>query len=80
MMRWNGSWSGSNWLAMGLLMLLFMSLIVGAAFLLVPVWRRRGSDPTPAGEEPQRILDRSYAGGEISEDEYTRRRKLLHTA
>lgn len=50
----------------------FWIVLIGAFFgLLTPVPRRR------ARETPLQILQRRYAAGEISTDEYTERKKRL---
>ncbi len=78
MMDWNGHWQSGNWLAMSLVMVVCVALIATAVVVVVRSLRDR--DLRPTGEEARRVLDQRFARGEISEDEYTRRRELLHTA
>jgi putative membrane protein len=77
----DGDWSGGDWFAMGSMMLLFW-----AALIAVGVWavrsvrseRRypeRGNENSPS---PDDILAERFARGEIEEDEFARRRDLLH--
>lgn len=76
------SWGSGNW-AMMAMMLLFAVLAVGTI-----VWVVRQSarphhhlpTPCPATDDrAARILDERFARGEIDEDDYTSRRKLLAT-
>lgn len=77
MMNWDSGWSWGAWLGMGLIMVVFWSVIVAAAVALIRSLGHRG--PSQAGEDPLRILDQRFARGEITQDEYTYRRELLHT-
>lgn len=78
MMNWNNGWSLETWLVMGFAMVLFWSLIVTVVFAVVR-WTRRGPDPTPPVDDARCILDRRFAHGEITDDEYTHQRHLLRT-
>ncbi len=75
----NGDWGVGQWLAMGAMMLLFWGLVIGLV-----VWGVRSYRNTAqAGHEhdaPSTLLAERYARGEIDEDEYLRRRELLHSA
>jgi putative membrane protein len=84
MMGWNDGWGVGSWIAMSVMMVVFW----GGLIALV-VWLIRGSqrqdpdqhaaerpvDPAQRGEE---LLAERFARGEIDEDEFTRRRELLH--
>lgn len=86
MMGWNDGWGAGGWIAMSLMMVVFW----GGLIALV-VWLVRSSqhqhgyqdqhlanhpvDPTQRGEE---LLAERFARGEIDEEEFTRRRELLH--
>lgn len=74
MMNWNGSWGWGSWLGVGLVMLVFWSVIVVALVVVVRSW---GSRSVTSGDGAERILDQRFARGEMTEDEYTRRRALL---
>lgn len=78
MMFWNGSWSWGNWVAMALLMVVFWTLLVGAAVMVVRALRRP-RQATP-GADAREVLDRRLAQGEITEEEYSHRRELLNTS
>ena len=75
----HGDW-GWGWMAlMMVMMLLFWGAIIAAI-----VWLLRGASwsatPREGGaskETPAEILDRRFAEGEISEDDYRARRELL---
>lgn len=82
MMWWDhNDWGFGNWLAMGLTMLIFWSLVIGLI-----VWAVRSVSSNPAGSAGDRLREASpadvlaarFARGDISEDEFTRRRALLH--
>ena len=75
MMHWNDGWSTADWFAMALVMLVVWSVIIGAVVLGYRSLRDRSSE-TPA-VEPERLLDERLARGEITEDEYSRKRDLL---
>jgi|BarGraNGADG00212_1021973.scaffolds.fasta_scaffold119097_2 putative membrane protein len=83
MMWHHDGWGGGGWLLMGLLMLLFWAVVVGAVVWAV---RNRGTGhphtPPPASFAPpgwgaRQILDERFARGEISEEEYRQRRGVL---
>lgn len=70
---WDGSWGGYHWW-MGIFPLIFLVLFVliffgGAGWTL-----GRGGSRAPTARE---ILDRRYAEGELSREDYQRMRKDL---
>jgi putative membrane protein len=78
----DGNWSGGDWLAMNSMMLLFWAVAIGLVIWVARSFRnerqRPGSDhPNTAG--PDDILSERYARGEIDDDEFQRRRELLHS-
>ena len=83
-MMWNdGSWGAGDWLAMSLMMVVFWGLLIALVVWLV---RSARNDPTRTGDEQRStecraddVLAERFARGEIDEDEFTRRRELLHT-
>lgn len=79
MMNWNNGWGLENWLVMGFAMVLFCSLIVTVVFAVIR-WSGRSPDPTMPTDDARSILDRRFAQGEITDDEYTRQRHLLRTS
>ncbi len=72
-------WGVGAWMAMGLMMLVFL----GGAAVIVVLLLRRNSPPEksgparPAHYEAERILHERFARGEIDETEYTARRSAL---
>ncbi len=82
-MGWYGwghdtSWAG--WLAMWLMMLAFWGLLVAGALWLVRTTRAdRGGAANIASPDARQILDERLARGELTEEEYVRRRDLLRT-
>lgn len=81
-MGWYGwghhtGWAG--WLAMWLMMLVFWGLVVAGGFWVVRATRSgRSAAPTSAPSARQ-ILDERLARGELTEEEYLRRRDLLQS-
>ncbi len=78
------SWGSGNWamMAMMAMMLLFAVLAVGTIVWVVrqPARPHHHLPTTPATDDSTaRILDERFARGEIDEDDYTSRRKLLAT-
>jgi putative membrane protein len=74
-MWWNES--SGWWFVMPWLMVVFWVAVIWLALIL---FRGLASRPSGEGDRPERpeaILDRRYARGEIDEDEYRRRRKIL---
>jgi putative membrane protein len=66
-----GGWGAGPWI--GILWLLFWAaLVIGVVFLL----RRRPPHPDP-GESAAAALGERYARGEIDEDEYRKRLRVL---
>ena len=84
MMWWNhGDWGVGSWVSMSLMMLVFWALIVGLVLWVV----RSLSDKPPAAGIAQRVaaspddvLSERFARGEITEEEFVRRRGLLHSS
>ena len=80
MMFWHTGWGAGGWMLMSLLIFAFWATVV-----VVVIWMVRTthgpsplSPPNPEGEKTvRRILDERFARGEITEEEYTRRRELL---
>jgi putative membrane protein len=76
----NGNWSGGDWFAMGSMMLLFWAAVI--ALVVWAVRSVRSERQHPEGESktpsPDDILAERFARGEIQEDEFARRRELLH--
>lgn len=78
-------WGWGHWLGMALGWAFFIALIVGVVVLLSRrPWEQHHSHPAlpmpqerPGPSAAERILDERFARGEIDEEEYTKRRRLL---
>jgi putative membrane protein len=72
----NGHMGGGWWIVMMLWMLIFWAAVIAGI-----VWLVRGgaseSWRTPRRETPRDVLDRRFAEGAISEDEYLDRREVI---
>lgn len=76
---WGHDMGWAGWLVMWLMMLVFWGLLVAGGFWLVRSIRSdRGGAPT-APPSARQILDERLARGELTEEEYLRRRDLLQT-
>lgn len=79
----DGSWDAGQWLAMGTTVLLFSGVVIGLVVWAVRSYRN-GSKPSQTNGAstagPDSVLAKRFARGEIEEDEYLRRRDLLHSA
>lgn len=85
MMDWYDGWGVGSWLGMSLMMML-MVVFWGALIVLV-VWAVRSATPQQEGpvgprvgptERADEVLAERFARGEIDEEEFIRRRELLH--
>ena len=80
MMGWYGDGPGwAGWVVMTLMMLMFWGLLV---FGGVAIWRSVNRDDHRSREgrrDADQLLDERFARGEIDEDDYAKRRELLHT-
>ncbi|MBK9741341.1 MAG: SHOCT domain-containing protein [Actinobacteria bacterium] len=72
---WNmhGDVGTGGWILMVIAMLLFWGALVTLVVWLV----RGGASGASAAENPQGILDRRLASGEITPDEYEERRRII---
>lgn len=70
MYGWTGGWAGMVW------MIVFWVAILAVVYLIV---RSLGSSEARAGRarDAMEILDERFARGEISEEEYASRRRVL---
>ena len=85
MMWWNhGGWDAGDWLAMIFMMVVFWGLLIAAVVWLVHSFRSDRAHAQRPADTPAQAADELLAGrfarGEIDEDEYTRRREVLHRA
>lgn len=73
-MHWGdmGTWGWGGWVAGAIMMLIFWG---GLAALILLALRRPGDGRT--SDDPERILAARFARGEIDEEEYHRRLRIL---
>lgn len=85
MMDWNDGWGAGGWFAMSVMMVMMVAFWGGLIALVV--WGVRSATPRHEGANgppvaPARsadeVLAERFARGEIDEEEFTRRRELLH--
>jgi putative membrane protein len=69
-------WGGFGMIFMGLIWLLLLALLVTLIWSLI----RKGSNSTSQtfGESPREILSKRYARGNIDEEEYQRKKKIIN--
>lgn len=81
-MMWSGhgGWGTGEWIAMSLMMILFSGAVIALVVWLVHSVRsdRRADSVTPSKSPADDVLAERYARGEIDDEEYTRRRRVLH--
>ena len=81
--RWDGGGMGSGgWLAMGLMMVVFWTVVIAAVVIVVRGASHSHADLTATLAAPDpalRILDERFARGEIDAEEYAQRRDLLRS-
>lgn len=78
MMYWGNGMSGWGYFFMALNMVLFWGLLITGIVLLVRYLGGQRHEPSSAsGTGPQRVLAERFARGEIDEDEYRQRLKVL---
>jgi putative membrane protein len=73
-MHWGdmGTWGWGGWIAGAVMMLIFWA---GLAAVILLALRRPGGGSTP--HDPERILAERFARGEIDEEEYQHRLRVL---
>lgn len=82
MMYWDhGSWGAGDWLAMSLMMVVFWGAVIALVVWLVRSARsdQRTERPAPPAPSADEVLAERFARGEIDDEEFTRRRELLHS-
>lgn len=79
MMGWN--MGGMMWwwgmALLGLMVLVLLALVVGAAMYLSRQGQRASDQPGIATDAALELLRRRYAAGEIDDDEYNRRLSVM---
>lgn len=83
-MMWHHGWTGTNWVLMAVLMLLFWGAVAALVLWLLANRRAAPTRPRPPTtahrpDDPQAraILDERLARGALSAEEYQERRDLL---
>ena len=82
-MMWGYDGFGFGGVGMGVGMLVFWALIIGAVVVLVRAFgggRSGGSESPPRGRTALDILGERYARGEIDKNEFEQKRRDLSTA
>jgi putative membrane protein len=75
----NGGWqSAGAWWWMGGMMIFWIALIGIGIWLVVRLTDRRGEQHFKT-ESPRAILDRRFAGGDLSAEQYAEARRLLES-
>jgi putative membrane protein len=81
MMWWDdGGWNAAQWTLMSLSMVAFWGVLITLAIWAINSGRRDAGPPTPpgsAGRRAEDLLAERCARGEMDEEEFTRRRKVL---
>lgn len=77
--RWDNhmDWDGGWWVMMALGMILVTGLIVLGVYLVVRELTSRGREGRSEESDAMALLDRRFAAGEISAEEYRERRAVL---
>lgn len=75
----HGDVDGGWWILMMVVMLLFWGAVIAGIFWLIrgATWGRSATERPRREETAMEILDRRFAEGEISEEDYLARREVL---
>ena len=75
----HGGWGGGWMILMMVVMVLFWAAVIFGIVSLIrgAAWGRSVPDPPVVKESPADILDRRFAEGDISEEDYQARREVL---
>lgn len=76
-MMWHGGWSGTDWVLMSLVMLVFWTLVAAGVVWAIAELRRSArppSTPTDSAPTARAILDERLARGDLTAEEYRSRR------
>jgi putative membrane protein len=76
-MMWGYGWGG--WVFGALIMLLFWGGLVALVIFAIRGWggSQRGNSGQPRAQDARAILEKRFARGEISKDEFEERRGVL---
>ena len=76
-----GGWGAGEWIAMSAMMVLFWGGLIALTVWIVHSVRpghRADAAPPPPMSRADDVLAERYARGEIDDEEYARRRRVLH--
>ena len=76
---YDGGWGVGNWLAMSAMMLVFWGSVIVLVVWAARSFRSGDQQAGSRGAGPDEVLAERYARGEIDDDEFQRRRELLHS-
>ena len=76
MMNWYGNSGGQSWIMMSLMMLGWVALL-GVAVWAIARFTRTDHHVSGPVEPPRTILDRRFASGDLSADQYAEARRAL---
>ena len=76
---YNGDWGVGEWLAMSAMMLVFWGSVIALVVWAARSFGSGGQQSSSRGPDPDAVLAERYARGDIDEDEFKRRRELLHS-
>jgi putative membrane protein len=80
-MMWDdGGWGVGGWIATSVMMLVFWGGLIALVVLIVRAsLGDQARDGTTRGQDADEVLAERFARGEIDEDEFARRREVLHS-
>jgi putative membrane protein len=76
MMNWYGNSGSQSWIAMSLMILGWVALL-GVAVWAIARFTRTDHHASGPIESPRTILDRRFASGELTADQYAEARRTL---
>lgn len=79
-MMWDGGMGPAGWIGMSLMMILFWGGIIALVVWAIRATRvdRSWSPPRERAPDTDDLLAERFARGDIDEEEFTRRREVLH--
>ncbi len=76
---YDGDWGLGDWLAMSAMMLVFWGSVIVLVVWATRSFRSGDQQAGGRGAGPDEVLAERYARGEIDDEEFHRRRELLHS-
>ena len=77
---YDGDWGAGDWLAMSAMMLVFWVSVIALVVWAARSFGSNHESSASRGAGPDDVLAERYARGEIDDEEFNRRRELLHSA